>query len=68
MIRSWSRAVGAVQARRMMAAVGSALHGVMLPLDTQMFVNGRLVDQRTVKQSDGVTTLGFQRFRFVTQS
>jgi len=65
-IRSWSRKPGKVEARQIMAAIKAALHDVALTLDTQTFVNGKLVSQNTVDQNDGRTTLGFQRFRFVT--
>lgn len=67
-IRSWSRKRGAVEAREMMRAVAAALHDAPIALDTQMLVTARLAGQNTVKQPDGVTTLGFQRFRFFTHA
>lgn len=65
-IRCWSRAPGRVEARRIMAAIKAALHDTTLTLDTQTFVLGQLTDQRDLKDSDGESSGGFQRFRFIT--
>ena len=65
-IHSWSRKWGRVECQQIMAAIEAVLHEEQLTLDSASFSLGRLVDQRTLEDPDGITTHGVQRFRFIT--
>lgn len=63
---AWTRGVGRVACRRLMAAITAALHREPLILDAGTFVSGRLTDQRTVDEDMGQTVHGVMRFEFLT--
>lgn len=62
----WSRRPGRVEARDIMAAVGSALHWHALALDGGALVMCRMQDMRDIADPDGVTTHGIVTVRIVT--
>lgn len=62
----WSRAIGKIEARRIMAAVVAALHQTDLTLDAGTFVLGRWVGSRDMLDPDGQTTHGIVEFHFLT--
>jgi hypothetical protein len=65
-VDTWSRGDGAVECRRVMAAVASVLHREPLSVSDHRLVLGSLIAQRTMDDPDGETTHGVQRFRFLT--
>lgn len=65
-IDTWSRKPGRVQCNQMMTAIAGAIHDVALSLDTQNLIIGELATQNDIRDGDGVTRHGIQRFRFVT--
>lgn len=62
----WSRAPGAVECRRIMAAVHGALHWATPTLDAGSVVMCRENGRRDVADPDGVTTHGMLDFIIVT--
>ena len=62
----WSRAVGKVELRRLMAAIVAALHEIDLTPDAGTFVLGRWAGSRDMLDPDGITTHGIVEFRFLT--
>lgn len=62
----WSRGVGAIGARKIMAAVHDALHLAELTLDAGVFVWARVIDQTTRSKDNGETTHGVVRVEFMT--
>lgn len=65
MLHTWSRDHGRVECEQIMDGLRALLHEQTLTLETKTFTLGRLADQRTMQDPDGVTTHGVQRFRFI---
>jgi hypothetical protein len=66
-IHCYSRALGMKQARAVMAAVASALHGADFAVTGQVLVLCRLTEQETALEPDGETRHGLQRFTIITE-
>lgn len=64
-LHTWSRKRGRVECQQIMSAIEAVLHEQTLTLDTATFSLGRLLDQRTLQDPDGITHHGIQRFRFI---
>ena len=62
---SWSRDYGSVELRQIMAAVVDALHLATLTLDAGTAAWCRLLDARTIREDQGETLHGVQRFEIM---
>lgn len=67
-VHTWSRPAtrDRAECQSIMSNIEQLLHGQVLTLDSEAFVNGRMVSSRTLADPDGVTVHGIQRFRFIT--
>lgn len=65
-VHVWSRTVGAVECRRICAAVNEALHWAALTLDGGASVFCRATSRRDMDDPDGVTTHGVVTFEILT--
>lgn len=66
-IHSWSRHRGLLEAKEIMAAVTDALDQQSLSIAGHDLVLLRFVFARTLRDPDGLTRHGVQRFRAITQ-
>ena len=64
----WSRAKGRKEAKEIMALVYDTLHDAALAVEGQELVNLRFDFAQTLKDPDGLTVHGVQRYRAVTRA
>lgn len=67
-LHTWSRAVGAVEAKALSGAVIAALHDVVLPLAGGTVQSLLLQDSRILRDPDGITSHGILNFQILTDA
>lgn len=65
-IHAWSRKIGRVECRRILAAIYGALHNADLSLSGGALVLCRWESARDLMDSDGVTAHGIATYRIIT--
>ncbi len=66
-VHTWSEAPTSLEVKRLQAAVRTALHEVALTLSAGRCVQIRQEFKETLRDPDGITHHGVQRFRAVTE-